>query len=49
MLFLACVNYEHNRDSAGAADCVPALLVVNHAIKIRHGIRIIEDPRRRLE
>jgi hypothetical protein len=49
MLFLACMNYEHDRDSASAADCMPALLVVNHSIKVRHTIRVVEDPRCRLE
>ncbi|SPF54079.1 hypothetical protein SBA4_6070015 [Candidatus Sulfopaludibacter sp. SbA4] len=33
MLFLAGVNYEHDRDTAGAADCMPALLFVNYAIE----------------
>jgi hypothetical protein len=26
MLFLDCVNYEQDRDIAGATDCMPALL-----------------------
>jgi len=49
MLFLTCVNYEHNCDTAGAADCMPALLFANHAIPVRHDIRILEDPCRRLK
>jgi hypothetical protein len=34
MWFLACVNYEQDRDAAGAADRMPALLFVNHAIPV---------------
>jgi hypothetical protein len=49
MLFLACVNYEHNRDTSSASDCMPALLIVDHAITVRYQIRIVEDPSRRLE
>jgi len=32
MLFLAGANYEQDRDTAGTADCMPALLFVDHAI-----------------
>jgi hypothetical protein len=32
MFFLACVNYEQDRDAAGEADSMPALLFVNRAI-----------------
>src|SRR5437867_9383458 len=49
MLFLAGVNYEHDRDTAGAADGMPALLFLDHAIHVRHDIRIFEDSRRRLK
>src|SRR5664280_2807869 len=44
MLFLTGVNYEHDCDTADAADCMPALLFVNDAIPVRHDIRIFEDP-----
>jgi hypothetical protein len=33
MLFLACVNYEQDRDAAGGADRMPPLLFVNYAIR----------------
>jgi len=36
VLFLACVNYKDNRDTASAADCMPALLIVDHAITVRY-------------
>jgi hypothetical protein len=49
MLFLACVNYEHDRDTASAADGMPALLFIDHAIQVRHDIWIFEDPGRRLK
>jgi hypothetical protein len=34
MWFLACVNYQQDRDTAGAADRMPALLFVNYAIPV---------------
>jgi hypothetical protein len=49
MFFLACVNYEQNRDAAGTTDRMPALLVVNRAIPVRDDIGIFEDPRRRFK
>jgi len=49
MLFLTCVHYEYDCDTAAAADCMPALLFVDDAIPVRHDIRILKDPRRRLE
>jgi hypothetical protein len=43
MLFLACVNYEQDRDAAGATDRMPALLFVNRAIPVRDDVRIFEE------
>jgi hypothetical protein len=33
-LFLADVNYEQDRDAAGAADRMPAFLFFDHAIPV---------------
>jgi hypothetical protein len=49
MVFLTCVYYEHDCDTAGAVDCMPTLLFVNDAIPVRHDIWIFEDPCHRLE
>src|ERR1019366_6927339 len=44
MWFLACVNYQQDRDAAGAADGMPALVFVHHAIPVGDNIWILEDP-----
>jgi hypothetical protein len=49
MLLLAGVNYEPNRDSAGATHRVPALLALNLAIPVRDDAWIVENPRRRFK
>jgi hypothetical protein len=49
MFFLAGVDYEYDCDTAGAADCMPALFLVDHAVRIRYDIGIFEGPRRRFE
>jgi len=49
MLFLAGMNYEKDRDSSGRADRMPALFVVNHAIRIGDDARILKDPGRRFK
>jgi hypothetical protein len=49
MLFLACVNYEQDRDASRGADRLPAFLLINYAIPVRDDVRIFEDPRRRFK
>jgi hypothetical protein len=49
MLFLACVNYDQDRDASGGSDRVPAFLLVNYAIPVRDDVRTFEDPRRRFK
>ena len=49
MWFLTCVNYEQDRDAAGATDRMPAFLFVNYAIAVGDNVWILENPYRRFK
>src|SRR6266852_1182138 len=49
ILFLACVNYQQERDAPVMTNSVPTLLVLIGAIRIRNRVGILKDPRRCFE